>query len=114
MLSAMTSGSSASSPMILSAGGQDEQPCEVKSSTTARGSAWAGLMTAMIATSPRALDQREKELWAIIAVIANHAPASTHPFLGASARRLIFDTQRACARTGSCKRSAPALKQNPS
>src|ERR1700741_1274478 len=112
MLSAMTSGSLASSPMILSAGGHDEHPCEVKSSTTARGSAWAGRMTAMIATSPRALDQREKELWAIIAVIANHAPASTHPSLGASARRLIFHAHCICTRIFSCKRFAPALRQD--
>src|ERR1700757_5333790 len=88
MLIAMIDGSFASSPITLSAGGQDEQPCEVKSSTTARGSAWAGRMTAMIAKSPRAPDQREKELWAIIAVIANHAPASSHPFLGTRPRRL--------------------------
>src|SRR6266700_360066 len=68
----MTDGSLASSPMILSAGGQDEQPCEVKSSTTARGSAAsAGRMTAMIAHTPSAPDHREKRLWAIIAVIPN-------------------------------------------
>src|ERR1700752_4097705 len=42
MLSAMTLGSLASSPTILSAGGQDEQPCEVNNSTTPRGSARAG------------------------------------------------------------------------
>src|SRR6185437_2984453 len=78
MLMAMTLGSLANSPRSLSAGGQDEQPCEVKSSTTARGSAWAGLMIAMIAKRPSAPDQRAKELQAIIAVIAKHAPASPH------------------------------------
>src|SRR5690242_21060923 len=69
MLIAMMEGSFASSPMILSAGGQDEQPWEVKSSTTARGSAWAGRMMATIAQSPRAPDQRETRLQAIIPVI---------------------------------------------
>src|SRR5215813_6590322 len=69
MLIAMMDGSLASSPMILSAGGQDEQPCEVKSSTTARGSAWAGRMTAMIAQIPRAPDHREIRLQAIVVVI---------------------------------------------
>src|ERR1700739_4095661 len=58
MLIAITDGSLASWPMILSAGGQDEQPCEVKSSTTARGSAWAGRMKAMIAQFPTARDHR--------------------------------------------------------
>src|SRR6516225_7049778 len=94
MLSAMIDGSFASSPRILSAGGHDEQPCEVKSSTTARGSAWAGRMMAMIAKSPRAPDQREKELWAIIAVIANHAPASPHPSLGTKPYQLTFYAHR--------------------
>src|SRR6185437_11429058 len=69
MLIAMMEGSFASSPMILSAGGQDEQPWEVKSSTTARGSAWAGRMTATIAQIPRAPDQREINLQAIVVVI---------------------------------------------
>jgi hypothetical protein len=73
MLSAMTDGSLASSPMILSAGGQDEQPCDVKSSTTARGSAAvAGRMTATIAQTPKvpkAPDHRDIELQAIITVI---------------------------------------------
>jgi hypothetical protein len=58
----MTDGSLASSPMILSAGGHDEQPCDVKSSTTARGSAWAGRMTATIAQTLSAPDQREIKL----------------------------------------------------
>ena len=69
MLSAIREGSLASSPIILSAGGQDEHPCEVNSSTTARGSAWAGRMMATIAQTPSAPDHREIELWAIIAVI---------------------------------------------
>src|SRR6185312_9855340 len=69
MLIAMIDGSFASSPITLSAGGQDEQPCEVKSSTTARGSAWAGRMTAMMAQMPSVLDQREIRLWAIVVVI---------------------------------------------
>src|ERR1700761_2166332 len=56
----MMEGSLASSPMILSAGGQDEQPCDVNNSTTARGSAaWAGRMIATIAQMPSARDQRE-------------------------------------------------------
>ena len=46
--------------MILSAGGHDEHPCEVNSSTTARGSAaTAGRMIAMIAQTPSAPDHRE-------------------------------------------------------
>jgi hypothetical protein len=69
MLSAITEGSLASSPIILSAGGHDEHPCEVNSSTTARGSAWAGRMMATIAQTPIAPDHRDIELWAIIAVI---------------------------------------------
>jgi hypothetical protein len=48
--------------MIWSAGGHDEQPCEVNSSTTARGSAWAGRMTAMIAQTPSAPDHRDMQL----------------------------------------------------
>src|SRR6476620_10726265 len=81
MLSAMTLGSLASSPMILSAGGQDEQPCEVNSSTPARGSAAAGRMTAMIAQTPSAPDKiapdqreiglREIRLEAVIVVMSN-------------------------------------------
>src|SRR5581483_9140468 len=58
MLNAITVGSLASSPMSLSAGGQDEQPCEVKSSTTARGSAIAGGTTATTAQMLKALDQK--------------------------------------------------------
>src|SRR5579863_115267 len=70
MLSAITLGSLASSPTTLSAGGQDEQPCDVKSSITARGSAaTAGRTMATIAQTPRALDHREIELQAIITVI---------------------------------------------
>src|ERR1700731_2623287 len=74
MLSAITDGSLASSPRILSAGGHDEHPCEVNSSITARGSAWAGRTMAIIAQTPNAPDHREIELrvielWAIIAVI---------------------------------------------
>src|SRR5580704_10092027 len=70
MLSAMTEGSLASSPMILSAGGHDEHPCEVNNSTTARGSAaWAGRMMATIAQTPSAPDHRENRLYAISAVI---------------------------------------------
>ena len=62
MLSAITVGSLASSPMILSAGGHDEHPCDVNSSTTARGSAWAGAMIATMVQTPSAPDHREKEL----------------------------------------------------
>src|SRR5579872_432520 len=73
MLNAITVGSLASSPISLSAGGQDEQPCEVKSSTTARGSAVAGPTAATMAPqtpkeTPKAPDHRETELTAIIAV----------------------------------------------
>ena len=80
MLSAMIEGSLERSPMTLSAGGQDEQPCEVKSSTTARGSASAGRMTATIAQIPSAPDQsapdqRETRLEAIIAVMSNVTPS---------------------------------------
>src|SRR6185312_14602858 len=66
----MTDGSLASSPSSLSAGGQDEQPWEVKSSTTARGSACAGRMTATIAQTPRAApDHRAILVKAIIATV---------------------------------------------
>jgi hypothetical protein len=48
---------------MLSAGGQDEHPCDVNSSTTARGSlASAGRMIATIAHTPSAPDHREIEL----------------------------------------------------
>src|ERR1035437_6037274 len=69
MLSAMTDGSLASSPSSLSAGGHDEHPIYVNSSTTARGSAWAGRMIATIAQTPSAPDHREIQLWAAIAVM---------------------------------------------
>src|ERR1700688_3638703 len=69
MLRAITDGSLASSPRILSAGGHDEHPCEVNSPITARGSAWAGRMMATIAHKASAPDHREIKLWAIIAVI---------------------------------------------
>src|SRR5438128_12686559 len=86
MLSAITLGSLASSPMILSAGGHDEQPCEVNNSTTARGSAWAGRIIATMANTPSALapsapDHREIELLAIIAVILRTGPGDFHPYL---------------------------------
>src|SRR5689334_10829656 len=79
MLSAMIEGSLERSPMILSAGGQDEQPCEVNNSTTARGSACAGRMMATVAqvlsaSDLSAPDQRETRLEAIIAVM----PKVTH------------------------------------
>jgi hypothetical protein len=41
MVTAISDGSPASSPSSRSAGGQDEQPCEVNSSITARASAKA-------------------------------------------------------------------------
>src|SRR5580704_5645252 len=66
MLKAMMDGSLASSPMILSAGGQDEQPCEVNSSITARGSAEAGRTTATRAQTPSAPDHREINFGVII------------------------------------------------
>src|ERR1700744_961375 len=70
MLSAMIEGSFASSPISLSAGGHDEQPCEVNNSTTARGSgAWAGRITATIAQRPSAPDHRDIELLLIVLVI---------------------------------------------
>src|SRR6185437_4636557 len=69
MLSATIDGSLASSPMILSAAGHDEQPCDVKSSTTARGSARAGRTIATMTQTPSAPDHREIQLLAIIAVI---------------------------------------------
>src|ERR1700684_4482632 len=84
MLSAMTEGSLASSPIILSAGGQDEQPCEVKSSTTARGSAAAGRTMATTAQTPKAPDHREIELQAVITVILGPGK-SWLPILAASA-----------------------------
>src|SRR3954451_24365470 len=87
MLSAITLGSLASSPMIWSAGGQDEQPCEVKSSTTARGSAWAGRIIATMAQTPSALDHREIELWAIIAVIVRTGPGR---FLSVFVRGIVL------------------------
>src|ERR1700761_9159742 len=71
MLKVMIEGSSFdSSPISLSAGGQDEQPCEVNNSTTARGSvALAGRMTATTAQRPRAPDHRDMELLLIVQVI---------------------------------------------
>src|SRR5580704_6023772 len=81
MLSAITEGSFANSPTTLSAGGQDEQPCDVKSSITARGSAaTAGRMTATIAQTPSALDHREIELQAIITVIPGPVVATTRRY----------------------------------
>jgi hypothetical protein len=65
--------------MILSAGGHDEQPCDVNSSTTARGSAWAGRMTATTAQTPSAPDQREIELWAIIVVMLGTGCIASSP-----------------------------------
>ena len=67
----MTFGSLASSPKTLSAAGQDEQPCEVNNSTTARGSAWAGRAIATTAQTPSAPDNREMELWVIITATLN-------------------------------------------
>jgi hypothetical protein len=55
----MMDGSFASSPMTWSAGGQDEHPCEVNSSTTARGSADAGRIIAMMAHTETAPDHRK-------------------------------------------------------
>src|SRR5580704_16026009 len=70
MLNAMIEGSFASSPISLSAGGHDEQPCDVNSSTTARGSvACAGRMTATIAQRLSAPDHRDMELLLIVLVI---------------------------------------------
>src|SRR5882757_6858963 len=66
MLSAITDGSLDNSPMILSAGGHDEHPWDVNSSTTARGSAWAGRMIATMAQTPSVPDHREIKLWVII------------------------------------------------
>src|SRR6266403_78172 len=88
MLNAMTEGSLASSPRILSAGGHDEHPCDVNSSTTARGSAWAGRTMATIAQTPSAPDHREIQLYAIITVILE---TENHPHrpgtCGARSRR---------------------------
>src|ERR1700722_1659062 len=79
MLSAITEGSFANSPITLSAGGQDEQPCDVNNSITARGSAaTAGRTTATIAQTPRALDHREIELKAIITVIPRSGTRRCH------------------------------------
>src|SRR3984885_10894872 len=72
MLSAITDGSLARSPITLSAGGHDEHPWDVNSSTTARGSAWAGRMTATIAQTPSAPDQSEIRLKAIIVVMTGN------------------------------------------
>jgi hypothetical protein len=65
----MIEGSLASSPISLSAGGHDEQPCDVNSSTTARGSASAGRMTATIATMPSAPDHREIQLLPAVGIM---------------------------------------------
>src|SRR3954451_9662709 len=81
MLSAMTDGSFASSPNTLSAGGQDEQPCEVNSSTTARGSAWAGRMIATMAQTPSAPDHREIKFW-VITVATPEPGYDTMPLAG--------------------------------
>src|ERR1700742_873955 len=88
MLSVMIEGSSlASSPISLSAGGQDEQPCEVNNSTTARGSvALAGRMTATTAQRPNAPDHRDMELlfivefyWKVVTTLETAQPPS-RPF----------------------------------
>src|SRR5436305_11820336 len=89
MLNAMTEGSLASSPMILSAAGHDEQPCEVNNSTTARGSACAGRAIATTAQTPSAPDHRESELWVIIT--ATLKPQAPH----AAAKPLPFNTVKA-------------------
>src|ERR1700761_4714441 len=73
MLNAITDGSLASSPMILSAGGHDEHPCDVNSSTTARGSAaCTGRAIAATAQTPSAPDKSEIRLKAIIEVMTGN------------------------------------------
>jgi hypothetical protein len=52
--------------MILSAGGQDEHPCEVNNSTTARGSADAEVTNVTMAQALIAPDHRDMPLLAII------------------------------------------------
>src|SRR3984885_14533762 len=96
MLSAITEGSFANSPTTLSAGGQDEQPCDVNNSITARGSAaTAGRTTATIAQTPIALDHREIELQAIITVIPDRG------FVVAATRRYHLTDHKAISlRTG--------------
>src|ERR1700730_10349864 len=96
MLSAMTDGSLANSPMILSAGGHEEHPCEVNSSTTARGSAWAGRTMATIAQTPSAPDHREIRLKAIIAVILDPG----------NSRVVAVNIVAAPDRTFDCKKAA--------
>jgi len=64
--------------MILSAGGQDEHPCEVNNSTTARGSAWAGRRAAMMANTPSALDQRNIRGRVILALMLADATQLLH------------------------------------
>src|ERR1700727_697317 len=89
MLSAITDGSFASSPMILSAGGHDEHPCDVNSSTTARGSAWAGRTIATIAQPPRGPDHREIKLWVMI--VATLKPGHDKMFI----ERMLSETDLA-------------------
>src|SRR3954465_12969270 len=76
MLNAITDGSLARSPMILSAGGQDEQPCEVNSSTTALGWASALPLAAMAAhtlSAPVHCDMPPKDFMRFC-----HARGETH------------------------------------
>src|SRR5690606_37713106 len=60
MLSATIDGSFERSPRISSAAGHEEQPCDVNSSTTARGSAKAARLSATSAQTPSAPDSRVK------------------------------------------------------
>src|ERR1700761_9335961 len=80
MLSVMIDGSLESSPINLSAGGQDEQPCDVNSSTTARGSAWAGRMTATIAQMPTTPDHREAQLLSDVVAMVKPGTSAPSPF----------------------------------
>src|SRR6266851_1296756 len=81
--SGSTSRRRASSPSSASAGGQDEQPCEVNSSTTTgRGSAFAGVVAT---ASPRIIPAK-RIIWRFVIAFSPHrAPPIYAPSRGKAA-----------------------------
>src|ERR1700761_3779584 len=98
MLIAITLGSLARSPMIFSAGGQEEHPCDVNSSTTARGSAWAGRMIATIAQTPSAPDHRETQLLIVVVAMGGNREESAPSPLPRAAVNSFTLRQPVCRR----------------
>src|ERR1700733_5383412 len=98
MLNVMIDGSLESSPINLSAGGQEEQPCDVNSSTTARGSAWAGRMIATIAQTPSAPDHRETQLLIVVVAMGGNREESAPSPLPRAAVNSFTLRQPVCRR----------------